>query len=71
MDRPTDQSLSIEQAKERLREAAGKAGLASYVRRRPYTSLAIACALGALLANSPATRDTAKRELLRFLFRAL
>lgn len=71
MDRPTDQPLSVEQAKERLREAAGRAGVASYVRRRPYTSLAIACALGALLANSPASRDVAKRALLRLLFRAL
>jgi len=71
MDRPTDHPLSVEQAKERLRAAAGEAGLASYVRRRPYTSLAIACALGALLATSPAGRDMAKRELLRFLLRAL
>lgn len=71
MDRPTDQPLSVEEAKERLRKAAGHGGLASYVQRRPYTSLAIACALGVLLANSPATRETVKRELLRFLFRGL
>lgn len=71
MDHTSDQSLSVQQAKERLRAAAGETGLTAYVKRRPYTALAVAFCAGILYASSQATREITKKELLRLLFRAL
>lgn len=61
---PSDE-LSVEEAKARLIEAAEEVSLVGYVKRRPYTALMLACAVGALFGVSPTLRRTVAKGLLR------
>lgn len=63
MDRAADRELSTEQAKRRLRTAAGRIGPRAWVRNRPYESLALTFLLGMALASEPRLRRTMLRLL--------
>jgi len=57
MDRPTDQPLSVREAKDRLRSTAEEALPAGYVKRHPYTALGFALATGYFFGKIPAVRS--------------
>lgn len=67
MDRTPDRPLSLEEAKNRLRETAEETLPSGYVRRHPITVLAIAFAAGYLFARSPLTRGIVTRSMLKAL----
>jgi len=66
-----DHPLTVAEAKARLRQTAGEVGVVGYVRRRPYTALLVAVAVGAFFGRSPQARAMAVRETARLLARAL
>jgi hypothetical protein len=67
MDRIPDRSLTVAEAKERLRETAEETMPSGYVRRHPIAVLAIAFAAGYLLAKSPLTRGIVTSTMLKAL----
>jgi hypothetical protein len=67
MDRRSDRPLSVEEAKNRLRTTTEEALPSGYVRRHPYTILALAFAAGFLFGRSPFTRGLVTRTMLKTL----
>ncbi len=62
----TEHPLSVTEAKNRLRRAAEELP-SGYVRRHPYTVLALAFAVGLLMGGSGSGRQLLTRAMLRVL----
>lgn len=62
-------TVTVEQAKDRLRVASENFGVAAYVRRRPYRALALGFAVGTALGTWPSLCDRSARLLSRSLFK--
>jgi len=67
MDRRPDRSLSVAEAKNRLRATTEEVLPSGYVRRHPYAVLALAFATGFIFGKSPDSRGLITRALLRSL----
>ncbi|MBI5141787.1 MAG: hypothetical protein HZA20_06290 [Nitrospirae bacterium] len=65
MDSGKNEPVSVSVAKIRLREAAGKVGVADIVSDHPLVAVAGAVAAGFLFAKSSRARDVMVRELFR------
>lgn len=65
---PTDQPLSITEAKTRLRTTAEEALPTGYVRRNPYTALGVALLTGFLFGKSPLVRGLFSSPVLGTLW---
>jgi ElaB/YqjD/DUF883 family membrane-anchored ribosome-binding protein len=59
--------LSTEEAKARLRDAAGQLGVKAWVKRSPYEALTVSFAVGLVLASSRPLRDGLVRMFIRSL----
>ena len=70
MDSEANRPLTPDEAKERLRQAAGEVGVAPWVRRHPVTAVASAISIGYLVGSlSPGQRRRAGSLLARMAFR--
>ena len=71
MDRPTNQPLTVETAKARLRETASRVGVRALVQRHPLQTLLIAAASGFVVARAPNLQRAAASSLVHGFIRAL
>lgn len=62
----TDRPLSVTEAKNRLRQATEELP-SGYVRRHPYTVLALAFAVGLVMGGSGSGRQLLTRAMLKVL----
>lgn len=69
MDRTPSDSLTPEEAKSRLREAAGRIGIGAWVRRHPYEALAAAVVCGLLMGDRGRGAAALREEILPLLLR--
>jgi hypothetical protein len=71
VDRATDQPVTLDMAKARLRHAAADIGVRPWIRRHPLQTLVIAATTGFVVARAPDLRSTAAVSLIRGLIRTL
>ena len=68
MDRESAQPISIQEAKNRLRNSVEEALPSAYVRRHPYTIMGVALATGFMFGKSHSTRKLFTRTILAALW---
>ncbi|MDT8399044.1 MAG: hypothetical protein RQ899_10560 [Pseudomonadales bacterium] len=65
------EALTIDEAKQHLRELAREGGMSAWVRRRPLRAVACGFVAGIFLASSPRTQDLLVRGLSHQLLKSL
>ncbi|MEJ2360678.1 MAG: hypothetical protein P8Z75_04510 [Gammaproteobacteria bacterium] len=67
MDSEKTDTLSPEEAKQRLHQAVGELGVHALMKRHPYESLALSFAAGLVMAVSKPMRNAMLRMLSRLI----
>ena len=71
MDRGEDSALSVDQAKQRLRDLAQQHSPAGWIQDHPWDAMAIAFAAGLLAGTEPRARPPLAEALARLLSEGL